>query len=345
MFGVRGLASGQTPPALATDVTAAEIQTVLKSPTGGADRQIKVVDMGKHNVGVGILQRGKVQAGTPVGGHQPRAGHRGVLHRVWSRDAGDRRQRVTNVRPLPADGEIVKIAVGPSNTATFVQPAQSRKVGPGDVVIIPPGVYHGFSEVPDHIHYLSVRPDARPRASGRIREPIAEAVTELLTVSGSDRARPSGDAGVPVLQLTNATVVRNGAAVLDAMSLTVRSGEHTAILGPNGSGKTTLINLLTLDAYPMASANGQPPAVQVFGRSRWNVFELRSQLGIVTADLHQRFVAGNCTGQISGEDAVVSGFFATQGFLRGQRGDGVDARSGGCRARRRGRPRIWAGKC
>jgi iron complex transport system ATP-binding protein len=143
-------------------------------------------------------------------------------------------------------------------------------------------------------------------------------VTELLTVSGIDRARLLGAAGVPVLQLTNATVVRGGRAVLDAISLTVRAGDHTAILGPNGSGKTTLINLLTLDAYPLAPQNGQPPPVQVFGRSRWNVFELRSQLGIVTADLHQRFVAGNCTGQISGEDAVVSGFFATQGFLRGQ---------------------------
>src|SRR5262245_63465457 len=93
-----------------------------------------------------------------------------------------------------------------------------------------------------------------------------------------------------VLRLSNATVVRNGTAILDAVTLTVRVGEHTAILGANGAGKTTLINLLTLDAYPLPAAEGQEPPVQVFGRSRWNVFELRSQLGIVTADLHQRFV-------------------------------------------------------
>jgi iron complex transport system ATP-binding protein len=112
-------------------------------------------------------------------------------------------------------------------------------------------------------------------------------------------------------------VVRNGAAILDGMSLTVRVGDHTAILGPNGAGKTTLINLLTLDIYPLARSNGEAPPVQVFGRARWNVFDLRSQLGIVTADLHERFVAGNCAGQIRGLDAVVSGFFATRGVLTG----------------------------
>ena len=29
----------------------------------------------------------------------------------------------------------------------------------GDVIIIPAGLYHGFSEVPDHIEYVLVRPD------------------------------------------------------------------------------------------------------------------------------------------------------------------------------------------
>lgn len=57
------------------------------------------------------------------------------------------------------------------------------------------------------------------------------------------------------------------------------------------------------------------PAVRVFGRDRWHVFDLRTQLGIISATLHQRFVAGHSAGRIRGEDAVVSGFFATQGVL------------------------------
>ena len=66
---------------------------------------------------------------------------------------------VENVRPLAADSELVTTVVGPGNNATFKKPAQSRKVKAGDVIIIPAGLYHGFSEVPDHIEYVLVRPD------------------------------------------------------------------------------------------------------------------------------------------------------------------------------------------
>jgi iron complex transport system ATP-binding protein len=54
----------------------------------------------------------------------------------------------------------------------------------------------------------------------------------------------------------------------------------------------------------------------VLGDDRWNVAELRSQLGIVSADLHQRFVAGNSEGSITGEAAVLSGFLVSHGILR-----------------------------
>ena len=66
---------------------------------------------------------------------------------------------VTNVRPVAADNDIVTTAVGPSNNATFVKPAQERRIKAGDVVVVPLGVYHGFSEIPDHIEYVSIRPD------------------------------------------------------------------------------------------------------------------------------------------------------------------------------------------
>jgi iron complex transport system ATP-binding protein len=119
----------------------------------------------------------------------------------------------------------------------------------------------------------------------------------------------------PVLQLTDASVVKADRRVLDRLNLTIAEGEHTAIVGPNGAGKSVLVRLLTHEDRAMAPADGSSP-VRVFGDDNWNVFELRSQLGIVSADLHQRFVAGNSEGRIRAEAAVLSGFLASDGILR-----------------------------
>jgi iron complex transport system ATP-binding protein len=119
----------------------------------------------------------------------------------------------------------------------------------------------------------------------------------------------------PVLELCNATVIRGDRAVLDGLTLTIHAGEHTAILGPNGAGKSALVRLLTHEDRPLA-ADGAAPPIRVFGHDNWDVFELRSQLGIISSDLHHRFVFGNNEGRVTAEAAVLSGFFATQGILR-----------------------------
>ena len=118
-----------------------------------------------------------------------------------------------------------------------------------------------------------------------------------------------------VLELHNASVIKADRPVLNNLSLKIAVGEHTAIVGPNGAGKSVLVRLLTHEDRAVAPADGSSP-VRVFGDDRWDVFELRSQLGIVSADLHQRFVAGNSEGRIRAEAAVVSGFLASDGILR-----------------------------
>lgn len=141
-----------------------------------------------------------------------------------------------------------------------------------------------------------------------------------------------------LLELNNASVVLGGTRVLDRFTLSIPVGEHTAILGPNGAGKSTFIKLLTLQLYPAvenadssnqtegARAVERPDfsrepaaAIRVFGQDRWDVFQLRSRLGIVSADLHDRFVHGNSNGVLTGLDAVISGFFATHGVFAHQR--------------------------
>ena len=119
----------------------------------------------------------------------------------------------------------------------------------------------------------------------------------------------------PVLELANATVVKDERSVLDGLTLTIAADEHTAILGPNGAGKSALVRVLTHEDRPLAREEGPPP-VRVFGSDNWDVFDLRSQLGIVSSDLHQRFVFGNNEGRVMADAAVLSGFFATQGILR-----------------------------
>ena len=126
----------------------------------------------------------------------------------------------------------------------------------------------------------------------------------------------------PLLELNDASVVLGETRVLDRLTLSIPAGEHTAMLGPNGAGKSTFIKLLTLQQYPLANRADVSP-IRVFGQDRWDVFELRSRLGIVSADLHDRFVHGNSNGVLTGLDAVVSGFFATHGVFGHQRVTGA----------------------
>lgn len=119
----------------------------------------------------------------------------------------------------------------------------------------------------------------------------------------------------PLLELTNATVMKDGRPVLDRLTLAIPQGGHTAILGPNGAGKSMLVALLTHHERGVPLDDGTPP-VRVLGHDRWDVSTLRSRLGIVSASLHQKFVAGNSEGWITGEAAVLSAFLTSHGVLR-----------------------------
>jgi iron complex transport system ATP-binding protein len=114
---------------------------------------------------------------------------------------------------------------------------------------------------------------------------------------------------VSLLKIDDATVQKNGVKILNNLSIEIPEGQHTAIVGPNGSGKSTLIKLIARHLHPLAHADGRP-IVSVFGQSNWNVFELRTLLGIVSPELQTAFTGA---GRITGLDAVLSGYFASQG--------------------------------
>lgn len=108
-----------------------------------------------------------------------------------------------------------------------------------------------------------------------------------------------------ILEIKNAIVYRGQTKVFDGLSLEIPLGCHTAILGPNGAGKSTLLKLVTREVYPVQRAGSY---VRVFGRERWNVWELRTRLGIVSHELHHGY-----RGRVRGVDVVLSGFYASIG--------------------------------
>jgi iron complex transport system ATP-binding protein len=118
----------------------------------------------------------------------------------------------------------------------------------------------------------------------------------------------------PLLTLCHATVLRGGRPVLHDLSFEIREGEHTAILGPNGCGKSSLIRLVNKQDYPLGGEEGLAP-IRVLGQDRWDLLELRSQLGIVSADLHQAFINASGGGRRHGREVVLSGAFASQGVF------------------------------
>jgi iron complex transport system ATP-binding protein len=115
----------------------------------------------------------------------------------------------------------------------------------------------------------------------------------------------------PLLDFRNLRVMRGQKAALDDFTLRIGANEHVAILGPNGCGKSTLIKTITRECYPVVHENARENArpessMTILGEESWDVFDLRKRLGIVSNDLML-----SCTGDASGRDVVLSGFFSS----------------------------------
>lgn len=141
----------------ATYITPADIDTVRAAPDQGLDRQVRVVDIGHANVAVGILHREAMRSDDGVSGIV----HAQVTEVYYIVSGGGTLVTggtLVDPEPRAVDSPSVTVLVGPS-TAGIGRGGQSRRVSPGDIVVIPAGVFHGFSEIDDHVTYLSIRPD------------------------------------------------------------------------------------------------------------------------------------------------------------------------------------------
>ncbi len=145
------------------------------------DNTLRVIDMNKYQLGVAVIHRGAMggsaaPAATAAANAPPTCGEQrpgatgpsGILHDDTAESyvviSGSATiitgGTIVNGRRSAPDSEVTTILNGPSCSGVMVG-YTSRQVKTGDIVIIPEGVPHGFSAIPEHITYLSIRPDLK----------------------------------------------------------------------------------------------------------------------------------------------------------------------------------------
>jgi len=181
--------SGKSKPTTATYITKEEIDTVnAKGP--GIDRAIKVVDIGHENFALGIVHRGKTVNGVAVpapgaAANAAAAGGRGTAPAAAPEPCG--RQMATApaggtaggiTHDSQTEGYYIVSGGGTMFTDGYIVNGRhnlspdlngptcggmaydvvKKVVKPGDIIIIPAGVVHGWLDIGDHVEYLSFRP-------------------------------------------------------------------------------------------------------------------------------------------------------------------------------------------
>jgi len=187
-------------PKAATYITAEQVKAVNALP--GVDRQIVNVDVGNTNLAVGVIHRGRTGAPpAAAGGAAPAApatpstppepcGEKGTVPPgsptgLWHQGQTETYiiisgsgtlvtgGRVMNGRKSAPDSQVTKVLNGPSCSGSIVGDDVVQKVvNVGDIIIIPAGMPHGWANIPDHVDYLSVRPDPQRTIPDLYTHPI-----------------------------------------------------------------------------------------------------------------------------------------------------------------------------
>jgi len=80
--------------------------------------------------------------------------------------------RIVNGRKSGPDAEVTKVLNGPSCSGTMAGDLVRKQVKTGDIVIIPAGVPHGWTDITDHVDYLSFRPSDHVLEAGYVHPAI-----------------------------------------------------------------------------------------------------------------------------------------------------------------------------
>lgn len=151
---VASAAAGQTPPPPAVDVTAADITAFIEGLPKDrvSDLPIRVADVGGYKVGVYGVFRPKSVPGDAILHETSVTEIYYVLEGTGTLVTGG---TLANERPPQPSPNTKR----PNRRGDRIDGGVSRKVGPGDVVIIPGRVPHWWSALDGDIKYLIYRPD------------------------------------------------------------------------------------------------------------------------------------------------------------------------------------------
>ena len=110
-----------------------------------------------------------------------------------------------------------------------------------------------------------------------------------------------------VVALTDVSIIRSGATLLDRITWTVADDDRWVVLGLNGAGKTTLLQVVGAQWHP--SSGSAVLLGETMGRV--DVFELRPRIGVTSAALADRIPKSEAV-----QDVVVSAAYAMMGRWR-----------------------------
>ena len=143
-----------------TYVSNDEIQAYLKRVEGTAvsDQQVRALDIGKTNVDVAVVYRGKLAAPAKqsVAEHDQVSE---VYHIIDGSATLMTGPDIVDLKRRPADDRAVRLLNGPGGNGASIRNGVTYHLKAGDVVVIPAGTGHLFTRIDDHIRYLMIRLD------------------------------------------------------------------------------------------------------------------------------------------------------------------------------------------
>ena len=143
-----------------TYIPASEMDAYTKKAIAESlvDQRVRAVDIGKSNVGIGLVYRGKLAApaANSVAEHDQVSEVYYIISGTATLVLGP---DITNRERRPATERTVVERNGPGNNGSDIRNGVAYQLKPGDVVIIPAGTGHWFTKIDDHINYMMVRID------------------------------------------------------------------------------------------------------------------------------------------------------------------------------------------